>query len=223
MVVWPGTPFPLGPVWDGAGTNFSLFSENAERVELCLFDGAGHETRVSIDRAHRVQLALLSPRRRAGQLYGYRVDGPYDPASAGGSIRTSSSSTRTRRRSRARRAGSAANVLPYVPIRRPRRRPRPRRLRRRGRDPEVRRRRPALRLGGRPPAGDAVARHRHLRGAHQGFTQRHPHVRDDLRGTYAGLASEPALAYLRELGVTAVELLPIHHIADEQLPPRQAA
>ena len=49
----------------------------------------------------------------------------------------------------------------------------------------------------------------------KGFTQRHPDVRDDLRGTYAGLASEPALAYLRELGVTAVELLPIHHIADE--------
>ena len=65
MDVWPGKPFPLGPTWDGNGTNFALFSENAERVELCLFDGDDRETRVELSERDGVQLALLPPRRRA--------------------------------------------------------------------------------------------------------------------------------------------------------------
>ena len=76
---WPGTPFPLGPVWDGAGTNFALFSENAERVELCLFDDAERETRIEvIDRTAYNWHAYL-PDVGPGQRYGYRVHGPYDP------------------------------------------------------------------------------------------------------------------------------------------------
>ena len=67
------------PTWDGEGTNFALFSENAERVELCLFDDDGRETRDRADRAHGVRLARLPPRRRPGQRYGYRVHGPYEP------------------------------------------------------------------------------------------------------------------------------------------------
>ena len=63
--VWPGRPFPLGREWDGEGTNFSLFSENAERVELCLFDEDGERGAHRAHRAHRVQLALLPARRRA--------------------------------------------------------------------------------------------------------------------------------------------------------------
>ncbi len=63
--VWPGQPFPLGPEWDGDGTNFSLFSENAERVELCLFDEDGTEERIEVQRAHGVLLALL-PARASG-------------------------------------------------------------------------------------------------------------------------------------------------------------
>ena len=216
MVVWPGTPFPLGPSWDGAGTNFSIFSENAEGVELCLFDGAGNETRVEMTERTAFNWHCYLPGVGPGQLYGYRVHGAYDPASGRrfnphkllidpyakaieGPVRW-----------------EHANVLPYVP----------------GPDPDA-----DLELDDeddadaipkcvvvderfdweddRPPATpwhDTVIYEVHTKG----FTRRHPHVRDDLRGTYAGLASEPALAYFRELGVTAVELLPIHHIADEQ-------
>ena len=64
--VWPGRPFPLGPDWDGDGTNFSLFSENAEAVELCLFDEAGNEERIAGRGAHGLQLALLPAGRRPG-------------------------------------------------------------------------------------------------------------------------------------------------------------
>ncbi len=216
MVVWPGTPFPLGPSWDGAGTNFSIFSENAEGVELCLFDGAGAETRIRVTERTAFNWHCYLPGVGPGQLYGYRVHGRYDPASGRrfnphkllidpyakaieGPVRW-----------------EQANVLPYVP----------------GPDPDA-----DLDLDDeddadaipkgvvvderfdweddRPPATpwhDTVIYEVHTKG----FTRRHPHVRDDLQGTYAGLASEPALAYFRELGVTAVELLPIHHIADEQ-------
>src|SRR5262249_35905460 len=76
---WPGRPFPLGPTWDGQGTNFSLFSENAERVELCLFDETHGETRLALtDRTSHNWPGYL-PGVGPGQRYGYRVHGPYDP------------------------------------------------------------------------------------------------------------------------------------------------
>src|ERR1043165_4198047 len=82
MKVWPGQPYPLGATWDGAGVNFALFSENATRVELCLFDSvdASHETaRITLpEQTDQVWHAYL-PEARPGQLYGYRVDGPYEP------------------------------------------------------------------------------------------------------------------------------------------------
>src|SRR3979490_652970 len=80
--VWPGTPYPLGATWDGRGVNFALFSAYAERVELCLFDPSGHH-----EQARLVLPAYTDgfwqgylPGARPGQLYGYRVYGPYDPA-----------------------------------------------------------------------------------------------------------------------------------------------
>src|SRR4026207_1263144 len=77
--IWPGKPYPLGATWDGAGVNFSLFSENATKVELCLFDAAGKESRLTMrDQTHRVGHVYL-PEARPGQLYGYRVHGPYEP------------------------------------------------------------------------------------------------------------------------------------------------
>ncbi len=78
--VWPGRPFPLGPMWDGDGTNFSIFSENAEGVELCLFDEGGQESRVEMEfrRAHVWHCYV--PGVGPGQRYGYRVRGPYAPA-----------------------------------------------------------------------------------------------------------------------------------------------
>lgn len=79
MKVWPGNPYPLGAKHDGAGTNFSLFSEVAERVELCLFDEAGNETRVDLPEVSghfwHGYFSEIGP----GQRYAYRVHGPWEP------------------------------------------------------------------------------------------------------------------------------------------------
>jgi isoamylase len=212
---WPGGTFPLGAEWGGEGTNFSLFSEHAERVELCLFDAADNETRIEMIERTALNWHCYLPGVGPGQRYGYRVHGAYEPQ-------------------RGHRFNPAkllidpyakaidgivrwheANVLPYVPT---------------GRDdadlePDHEDSAPALPKSvvidqrfdwegdRRPdiPFAETVIYETHVRG----FTMRHPGVRDDLRGTYAGLASEEAIEYLTGLGVTAVELLPVHHIADE--------
>ncbi|HWM07722.1 MAG TPA: hypothetical protein VNO82_00205, partial [Solirubrobacteraceae bacterium] len=76
--VWPGTTFPLGATWDGSGTNFSLFSEHAERVELCLFDGDDSEQRIELTERTAHTWHGYLPGVGPGQRYGYRVHGPYD-------------------------------------------------------------------------------------------------------------------------------------------------
>ena len=81
MEIWPGEPFPLGATFDGSGTNFSLFSEVAERVELCLFDEDGTETRVDLPEVTRLLLHGYLPGVQPGQRYGFRVHGPWDPGS----------------------------------------------------------------------------------------------------------------------------------------------
>ena len=78
--VWPGRPFPLGPTWDGDGTNFSLYSENAEGVELCLFDERGEEIRVALTECDGFVWHGYLPNIGPGQRYGYRVRGRWDPA-----------------------------------------------------------------------------------------------------------------------------------------------
>ncbi len=212
---WPGAPFPLGAKWDGSGTNFSLFSENAERVELCLFDEDGEEERVEVveQTAHNWHCYL--PGVGPGQRYGYRVHGPYAPdeghrfnpvkllidpyaKAIDGNVRW-----------------DAANVLPYTPDDTPDADLEPDDED----DAEAIPKSVVVDQGfdwegdirPRTPWNETVIYETHVRG----YTKRHPAVRDDLKGTYAGLASDEALAYLRRLGVTAVELLPIHHIADE--------
>ena len=80
MEVWPGAPFPLGATWDGEGTNFSLFSEHAERVELCLFDADDGETCVELTERTSLNWHCYLPGVHAGQRYGFRVHGPYEPA-----------------------------------------------------------------------------------------------------------------------------------------------
>ena len=87
--VWPGRPFPLGPLWDGNGTNFSLFSENAERVELCLFDDEDVEERIEVGERTAFNWHVYLPGVGPGQRYGYRVHGPYDRAPATASTRPS--------------------------------------------------------------------------------------------------------------------------------------
>ena len=213
--VWPGVPFPLGATWDGGGTNFSLFSENATKVELCLFDADDVEQRVELTERTAFNWHGYLPLIGPGQRYGFRVHGPYAPQeghrfnpakllidpyakSIEGPIRF-----------------DAGNVLPYQPTGDP------------DADLEIDEEDDAEAIpkcvvidprfdweGDRPlatPWNQTVIYEAHVKG----FTKLRPGVREDLRGTYAGLAAPDAIAHLKELGVTAVELLPVHHIADE--------
>src|SRR6187397_1218309 len=211
MRAWPGEPFPLGPSWDGNGTNFSITSENAERVELCLFDDEGVETRFELPRQTAHNWHGYLPGVGPGQRYGYRVHGPWAPE-------------------RGHRFNLNKLLIdPYAKaIEGPVLWDRGRTLAYAGDDDLV--------LDESDDAaaipksvvidasfdweGDQLLRRPwdatviyelHVRG----FTQRMPAVREDLRGTYAGLASAAAIGHLVDLGVTAVELLPIHHTADE--------
>jgi isoamylase len=217
MEVWPGRPFPLGATWDGGGTNFSLFSEHADSVELCLFDDAGNEQRIPVTNRRAQNWHCYLPDVGAGQRYGYRVHGPYDPANG---QRFNPAKLLIDPYAKSIEGvvdfSGDANVLPYVPDG--------------GGDADDMERDDDDDSAAIPksvvidgifdwegderlhiPFADTVIYETHVRG----FTMIHPDVREDLRGTYAGLASEPALAYLKGLGVTAVELLPIHHISSE--------
>ncbi|MFH1419382.1 MAG: glycogen debranching protein GlgX [Planctomycetota bacterium] len=211
MDIWPGKPYPLGATWDGAGVNFALFSENASAVELCLFDAAGlnRETaRVQVvEHTHQVWHAYL-PQVRPGQLYGYRVHGPYYPkaghrfnpakllldpyakAVAGNLVAGDTLFGYPVGHSEADLArderDSAAELPKSVVVDQ------------------------AFSWGGdtqlRIPWHETVIYELHVKG----FTAQHPEVPRELRGTYAGLASPPVLEYLRSLGITAVELMPVH-------------
>ena len=215
MEVWPGTPFPLGPHWDGEGTNFSLFSENAERVELCLFDDDDLETRVEVTERTAFNWHCYIPGIGPGHRYGYRVHGPYDPESGRRFNPAKLLIDPYAKAIEGPVAWERGNTLPYAPSSDEHADLTPD-----GEDDAA-----AIPKclvvdphfdwqDDRPPATpwhDTVIYEVHVKG----FTKRHPGVRDDLRGTYAGLAAEESLAYFQSLGVTAVELLPVHHIADE--------
>jgi glycogen operon protein len=168
MRVWPGEPYPLGATWDGAGVNFALFSENATRVELCLFDAADARTekqRIELKENTDQVWHCYLPDALPGQLYGYRIHGPYDPK-------------------KGHRFNPTKVILdPYA------------KLFTWGTD------RPP-----RTPWSKTLIYELHVKG----FTKRMPGVPEELRGTYAGLASEAAIRHLTDLGVTAVELLPVH-------------
>jgi isoamylase len=217
--VWPGRPFPLGATWDGHGTNFSLFSENAEAVMLCLFDSGDGETCVPLRERTAFNWHGYLPGVGPGQRYGYRVRGPYDPE-AGHRFNPSKLLIDPYAKSiEGPIRWDAANVHPYPPPADPND----------AEDADLERddtdSAPAMPKSvvidqdfdwegdHRPntPFHETVIYEVHVKG----FTKRHPGVREDLRGTYAGLADPAALQYLKDLGVTAVELLPIHHIADE--------
>jgi len=212
---WPGRPFPLGPVWDGAGTNFSLFSEHAERVELCLFDGDDGEERLEVTERTAFNWHCYVPGVGPGTRYAYRVYGPYEPETG---RRFNPAKLLIDPYAKAIEGPidyRAANVLPYVPTGED-----DADLERDDEDDEIAIPKCVVvdqtfdweddRLPGRPWS-ETIIYELHVRG----FTKLNEHVREDLRGTYAGLASEEAVEYLTSLGVTAVELLPIHHIADE--------
>jgi glycogen operon protein len=207
----------LGASWDGAGVNFALFSEHAAKVELCLFESveAQHETiRITLpDKTDQVWHGYL-PDVRPGQLYGYRVHGPYDPKvghrfnpnkivldpyakAIGRTVRWSDEMFGYRIGDPAEDLSfddrdNAANAPLAVVID------------------------PAFTWGDdRPPRipwHKTIIYEMHVKG----FSKRLPEVSEEIRGTYPALTTEPVLRHLKELGVTAVELLPVHHHVDDR-------
>jgi len=212
MRAWPGSPHPLGATWDGAGVNFALFSEHATAVELCLFDRADAVIEARsvplVDRTGPIWHAY-APGLGPGQLYGYRVSGPWQPADG----------------HRFNRAKLLLDPYARAVVRVP------------GRHPELLAHDPEAPGNGTADSGtvaplgvvvddsfswggDRPPRtpwHRTViyELSVKGFTARHDRVAPTERGTYRGLASPASIDYLRDLGVTAVELLPVHVHADE--------
>ena len=214
--VWPGCPDPRGATWDGEGVNFALFSENAERVELCIFDDAGRRQlqRIAIsERTDQVWHCYL-PEARPGMLYGYRVYGRYRPDEGSrfnahkllldpyamqivGALRWSDAlfgyTPGHRREDLSYDRRDSAVGMPKCKVIDP-----------------------AFTWGG--DRGPAVPWHEmviyelHVRG----YTMQHPDVPPQLRGTYAGLATAPVIDYLKRLGVTTIELMPVHAFVDDR-------
>ncbi len=215
---WTGSPYPLGATWTGEGVNFALFSETATSVDLCLFervDDRQESVRIPMrEQTDRVWHVFL-PDARPGQLYGYRVAGPYEPEQG---LRHNSSKLLLDPYARAIAGGItwSEEMFGYV----------------------VGDKREDLAQDFRDDAwglpksivisnefdwGDdkspnipldrSVIYEVHVKG----FTELNERVPQNLRGTYAGLASAPAIEYLKDLGVTAVELLPVHAHVDDQI------
>ena len=212
---WPGRPFPLGPTWDGDGTNFSLFSEHAERVELCLFDAEGEEERLEVTQVTAHCWHCYVPGVGPGPRYGYRVHGPYEPDEGHRFNPYKLLTDPYAKAIEGRVHWERANVLPYTPDGTDEADLEPDDEDSRDAMPKCLVIDPGFDWGGdrhpRTPWSHTLIYETHVRG----FTVRHPEVREELRGTYAGLASEEAIAHFKELGVTAVEVLPVHHIIDE--------
>jgi isoamylase len=214
--VWPGQAYPRGATWDGEGVNFSLFSAHAEKIELCLFDATGrHEVqRITIRECTDGTWHAYLPEARPGLLYGYRVHGPYDPEHGQrfnphklliepyakhlqGPLTWSDAHF-------GYRTGHAKADLSFD-----------RRDSAAG-TPKCRVVDPAFTWADdrrpRIPWRDLVIYEAHVRG----LSIRHPQVPPHLRGTYAGLATAPIVDHLVRLGVTAIELMPVHFFVDDR-------
>ena len=211
MITWPGKTHPLGATFDGSGTNFSIFSEVAEKVELCLFDENRVEERVRLIEVDASVWHAYLPEVRAGQRYGYRVHGTYDPTSG-----QRSNGEKLLLDPYATAVHGAVDwdesLFPY-----------------RFDDPEQRNDSdsgPHAMLGvvgnpyfdwagDRPPGipySDSVIYEAHV----VGLTRTHPDIPEQLRGTYAGVAHPAIIDHLQRLGVTALELMPVHQFVHDQ-------
>ncbi|HPC22787.1 MAG TPA: glycogen debranching protein GlgX [Phycisphaerae bacterium] len=212
MLVYPGSPYPLGAVFDGNGTNFSLFSEAAERVQVCFFDDDDNETAVDLPEQTAFCWHGYFPTISPGQRYGYRVHGPWNPREG-------------------QRCCAAKLLLdPYAKAIAGEPRWNPALYAYRPDDPNgppndtdsapympkcvvvnpyydwSRDHRPGYSLN------ESIIYELHVKG----FTASFPDIPPELRGTYAGLAHPAVLKYLTSLGVTAVELMPVHQFVHEQ-------
>ncbi|HLK79640.1 MAG TPA: glycogen debranching protein GlgX [Streptosporangiaceae bacterium] len=211
--VWPGDSYPLGATYDGAGTNFGLFSEVAQRVELCLFDDDGSESRVDLREVDGFVWHGYLPGISPGQRYGYRVHGPYNPG-AGQRCNPSKLLLDPYAKALDGHVTWGQPVFSY-PFGHP--------DRRNNTDsaPYVPRSvviNPYFDWGlDRPPRTqyhETVIYEAHVRG----LTMLHPVVPEEQRGTYLGLAHPAIISHLRRLGVTAIELMPVHqYVTDSHL------
>lgn len=216
MRTMPGKPYPLGATWDGKGVNFALFSENADKVELCLFpaaDALREDCRVLLSEQSNHVWHVYLPEARPGWLYGYRVHGPYNPAS-GLRFNPWKVLIDPYARGIARRVQWDDAMFSY-PLGNPQEDLALDRTDNAAYAPLGVVVDPSYQWGeDRPPRipwEETIIYEVHVKG----FTASHPDVPERLRGTYAGLASEPVIDYLLSLGVTAVELLPVHQFASE--------
>ncbi len=208
--IWPGVGYPLGATWDGSGTNFSVFAEGAHGVELCLFDDAGNETKLELPEVTAHCFHGYVPGVAPGQRYGFRAHGPWDPQNG---LRFNPQKLMLDPYAKAiegdvqfvrdvfdHRAGnidemdiadSQASVPRSIVIS------------------------PFFDWGDdrppRRPRRDTVLYEAHVKG----MSQRHPSVPEHLRGTYAGMAHPAIVEHLVDLGVTALELMPVHQFYSE--------
>ncbi len=216
MQIWPGKPYPLGATYDGTGVNFALFSEAAERVELCLIDDAGEETRVDLPEVDGFVWHAFVPGMQPGQRYGFRVHGEYDPAAGvrcnpakllldpyakaiDGQIDGDQSLFSYRFDEKLAKGATPAlntddslgHTMLSVVIN------------------------PFFDWGqDRAPQHEyheTVIYEAHVRG----MTELHPGIPDEIRGTYAGLAHPAMIEHLTSLGVTAIELMPVHQFVQD--------
>lgn len=210
MNSWPGSAYPLGATYDGSGTNFALFSEVAEKVELCLFDDDLNETRVELQEVDAFVWHCYLPQIQPGQRYGYRVYGPYDPANG---KRCNPSKLLLDPYAKATEGeidwdqslfsynfgdedsrnddDSAEHMTLGVVVN------------------------PFFDWTGdhRPntPYADSVIYEAHVKG----LTEQHPDIPEELRGTYSGVAHPVMIEHLKKLGVTAIELMPVHQFVQD--------
>ncbi|MDP9407117.1 MAG: glycogen debranching protein GlgX [Actinomycetota bacterium] len=210
MDAWPGAAYPLGATYDGFGTNFALFSEVAERVELCLFDDAGTETRVALTERDAFVWHCFLPNIGPGQRYGYRVHGPYDPANGhrcnpskllldpyskavDGEIDwnqacfsyTWGEEDSYNDEDSAPHMSKSVVISPYFDWNN-------------DRHP-------------RTPYNRTVIYEAHVKG----LTKTHPDIPEHIRGTYAALAHPAMVEHYKAHGITAVELMPVHQFVHD--------
>ena len=208
--VWPGEPYPLGSTYDGAGTNFALFSDVAEKVELCLISAEGEETRIELEEVDAHIWHCYIPSIMPGQRYAYRVHGPFDPANGkrcdpnkllvdpyakafDGEFdgHPSLFNYDIHDHSKRNTEDSLGHTMTSVVIN------------------------PFFDWGAdrapRTPYNETVIYEAHVKG----MTMTHPDIPEELRGTYAGLAHPAIIDYLKDLGVTAIELMPVHQFLQD--------
>ena len=215
-LVWPGKPYPLGATWDGEGVNFALFSEHATKVELCLFDTHGRREieRIAMPQQTDFIWHCYLPQERPGLLYGYRVHGPYRPEQGhrfnpnklllDPYARSTKNRLRWHDANFGYKIGAKHADLSFD-----------------WRDNAVLM--PKSQVvddrfdwgNDRPPAtawSDSLIYELHVKG----FTKRHPDIPEKQRGTYTALAHPAVIKHLHQLGVTAIELMPIHAFVDDR-------